>query len=441
MKNLKQHYTPFVAVSLVFSSQAFAQTPFCTVNAATTTLFYCNQFETQNNPSSISYGYKDVTQTPNLPVIYTGTETRDLNIKVNGLPSAAKILEYQTVEAVRYNNYNYSSGDPNNKFGIGMGDTNSPIVPATGERIGDLLSFSFDIKDATGQIAPFVDVQFDLAPAFLPAPGANGALPHPSAYGKMDAPPKMEVSLHDGLPNSSNDLIKSKLPAATVVGVSLPKLSSGIATGGTPVAIPPLQQGVQLNFVTNTIKLPTAGIVNSNGTITVIFDLQKDSTTAKYVTFDNLKITARFDSDEDGIPDSVEGTGDPDGDGIPNYLDLDSDDDGIPDAKEGIIDKNNDGIADDDNGDGKPDVDPGKVDTDKDGTPDFLDLDSDNDGIPDKTEGTADANGNGIQDYRDYSPKTIPTLGFFSLLLMSLSIVGITQNKMRMLFGKSQSKL
>lgn len=40
------------------------------------------------------------------------------------------------------------------------------------------------------------------------------------------------------------------------------------------------------------------------------------------------------DVDEDGIPDNVEGTGDPDSDGIPNFQDTDSDEDGIPDATE-----------------------------------------------------------------------------------------------------------
>ena len=35
------------------------------------------------------------------------------------------------------------------------------------------------------------------------------------------------------------------------------------------------------------------------------------------------------DSDGDGLPDSFEGTGDLDNDGIPNYLDLDSDGDGV----------------------------------------------------------------------------------------------------------------
>ncbi|MBN2785286.1 MAG: DUF5110 domain-containing protein, partial [Pontiellaceae bacterium] len=43
-----------------------------------------------------------------------------------------------------------------------------------------------------------------------------------------------------------------------------------------------------------------------------------------------------FDSDEDGISDHIEGHGDPDGDGLPNYLDPDSDGDGQRDADERI---------------------------------------------------------------------------------------------------------
>ena len=40
------------------------------------------------------------------------------------------------------------------------------------------------------------------------------------------------------------------------------------------------------------------------------------------------------DQDEDGLLDTDEGTGDPDGDGLPNYLDTDSDDDGVDDGLE-----------------------------------------------------------------------------------------------------------
>ena len=52
------------------------------------------------------------------------------------------------------------------------------------------------------------------------------------------------------------------------------------------------------------------------------------------------------DSDSDGISDRIEGTGDFDGDGIPNYLDTDSDGDGMPDSEEGIEDANANGKLD-----------------------------------------------------------------------------------------------
>ena len=46
-----------------------------------------------------------------------------------------------------------------------------------------------------------------------------------------------------------------------------------------------------------------------------------------------------LDSDGDGLSDAVEGTGDADGDGTPNYLDTDSDNDGYSDLLEGGFDR------------------------------------------------------------------------------------------------------
>jgi len=121
-----------------------------------------------------------------------------------------------------------------------------------------------------------------------------------------------------------------------------------------------------------------------------------------------------LDSDNDGIPDTVEKGADgnnpvdTDGDKTPDYLDLDSDNDGIPDTVEKGADGNNPVDTDgdktpdyldlDSDNDGIPDsVEKGAdgnnpVDTDGDKTPDFLDLDSDNDGIPDSVEKGADGN-------------------------------------------------
>ncbi|BAO55489.1 T9SS type B sorting domain-containing protein [Nonlabens marinus] len=133
------------------------------------------------------------------------------------------------------------------------------------------------------------------------------------------------------------------------------------------------------------------------------------------------------DSDSNGLDDAYENTPgdgrgiDPldfDNDGLPDYLDLDTDDDGVPDAIEGF-DYDNNGIADitpsgnDVDNDGLDDafdadlsgyVDPsGRIvtnspadelnNTDGDDEPDYRDEDDDNDGISTSVE---DANGNGV---------------------------------------------
>jgi hypothetical protein len=104
------------------------------------------------------------------------------------------------------------------------------------------------------------------------------------------------------------------------------------------------------------------------------------------------------DFDDDGIPNSLEGSGDTDGDGVPDWNDLDSDNDGLLDSIEG------DGT--DSDGDGEVDSFP---DTDKDGAPDYRDRDSDGDGITDGIEGqddyvapsSVDTDGDGIDDSYD----------------------------------------
>jgi len=129
-----------------------------------------------------------------------------------------------------------------------------------------------------------------------------------------------------------------------------------------------------------------------------------------------------LDSDNDGIPDAVEGASDTDGDSVPDYLDLDSDSDGIPDRLEAgadpgmPVDTDGDSIADfrdlDSDGDTIVDsleagLDPtNPLDTDGDSNPDFLDLDTDNDGASDEAEVGAnaampqDSDGNGVPDFR-----------------------------------------
>jgi len=141
------------------------------------------------------------------------------------------------------------------------------------------------------------------------------------------------------------------------------------------------------------------------------------------------------DSDNDGLPDSVESPGnlatptDSDQDGAADYREQDSDNDGVSDTQEagtdstnpadsngnGIFDfqENADAVGSGSNGGGNtpavPDADgegdvgapqngSARPDRDADGIANQDDLDDDNDGILDSEEGIVDADGNGVAD-------------------------------------------
>lgn len=146
----------------------------------------------------------------------------------------------------------------------------------------------------------------------------------------------------------------------------------------------------------------------------------------------NGRIDDFADTDADGLSDNVDsdngGTAlvltDGDGDGLGNYRDLDSDNDGLPDIIEGggtdadangrvdgtFADANNNGYDD-----GVESAPFAVLDTDNDGHPDFADLDADNDGIVDPIEfgqlaggngqisGFTDNNNNGLNDSQEGS--------------------------------------
>ena len=105
------------------------------------------------------------------------------------------------------------------------------------------------------------------------------------------------------------------------------------------------------------------------------------------------------DTDGDGLYDDYEGTGDFDGDGTPDFMDLDSDNDGIPDSVErgdrmGCEARNTDGDA----------------------FPDHLDNDSDNDGLGDREETEVystdplleDSDGDGFSDAAEVATMSDP---------------------------------
>ena len=174
-------------------------------------------------------------------------------------------------------------------------------------------------------------------------------------------------------------------------------------------------------------------------------------TTSGYVARNaNTDGNGNDDTDDDGLGDEYEGTGDEgvspidtDGDGIPDYLDLDTDGDGLSDTEEAgftaasnNLDNDHDGLFDDYDDvdttglpfDSNDDQDNGASDlpniavtttaevdyrenaiddNDLDGIADSADLDDDNDGILDTLESpssidpSADNDSDGILNYRD----------------------------------------
>ncbi len=146
------------------------------------------------------------------------------------------------------------------------------------------------------------------------------------------------------------------------------------------------------------------------------FDPSADSDNDGIFNFYDPDFSGYVDSNGDGVNDNM----DKDLDGIPNHLDLDSDNDGIPDTVESFgVDADGDGridnYTDTDNDGFSQNVDAnntgvsgsatglGALDTDSEGIPNYLDLDSDNDGIPDIIEvyGADAANSAKVSTYTD----------------------------------------
>jgi hypothetical protein len=113
------------------------------------------------------------------------------------------------------------------------------------------------------------------------------------------------------------------------------------------------------------------------------------------------------DTDDDGIPDGLDGTTDTDGDGVIDALDADSDNDGIPDSVEAGLtvatappdtDTSSPNFVED--ADPSTTTDPDDTDSDGDGLPDALeDLDLDGEQDAGETDAaSADSDGDGLDD-------------------------------------------
>ncbi|MFB6319227.1 Ig-like domain-containing protein [Saccharicrinis sp. FJH54] len=155
------------------------------------------------------------------------------------------------------------------------------------------------------------------------------------------------------------------------------------------IEVLPTMGSAYIDFTTgDLIYFMDADFYYSDSLMYVITDDEGASDTAMVYIMDRDSI---LDSDDDGIPNLVEGDEDMvDMDGIPNYLDLDSDGDQIPDAIEGLLDRDDNGIED-------------YID------PFDWDADSDGDGLPNRYEDTNndgnpyndDCDGDGLVNYLD----------------------------------------
>lgn len=162
------------------------------------------------------------------------------------------------------------------------------------------------------------------------------------------------------------------IDAQSTVEVGASNVQDGFVGNGNIVATPLFENRGTLNYRLSNVS---PGIDAGSAKFGLSVDAD-ESLRPGGLAFDMGAYEAP-DSDRDGILDSIEGTGDPDRDGLPNYLDPDSDGDGILDLIEGA------------------------GDTDGDLIPDFLDLDSDGDGISDEDEGAGDVDGDDIPNFRD----------------------------------------
>ncbi|THT99293.1 IPTL-CTERM sorting domain-containing protein [Lampropedia puyangensis] len=280
---------------------AFAQDAFDCTASTNQLLVYCNDFEARVGGYTPSPVYRDMSPDP-IATAYGGTEDKDAAATVNGVTGPAFIAQSWTVETLLLNEDNYSTSNASNKYSIGIQQNEgSPAgADSTG---GDLVAFTFDaINPDTGDIAPFVELQVDFAPAFLTNfDGTDFRTAWP--WGEA---PRMKISLFDGQLTTDPGgaaVAHPDLDPAAVSGTPAP-LSSQIITGGTPVAaVAPITSPVMVDFRRSTVRLSTAGITDPNGTVTLLMDVLADSTAPvdpnmagvnfprKYATFDNLKIS------------------------------------------------------------------------------------------------------------------------------------------------------
>jgi len=302
------------------------------------------------------------------------------------------------------------------------------------KNIGADLATAFDVGDISDSIMAGVTADSSSVEAYYCATGAavdscgtwppvgcalvspavtgNITIPVVNASGDADIEPDgfYAVKFTADLNCSNIDDITND---PTTVGSHPGSATGGVTCVGAETAVP-----FSVTEVTNTSSAVAYSSLDGADPGEGVYTSNSDSITP-----------LEIDHDGDGIATSVEGNGDSDSDGVPDYLDTDADDNGVDDSVEGTNDNDGDGTPDfqdlDDDGDNTTDSqeildDGGSTtnDTDGDGTPDYLDPDSDGDGIADGDESSnpnAETDSENNSDDRDSDNDGIPDVYEFGL--------------------------
>ena len=237
----------------------------------------------------------------------------------------------------------------------------SILIQSAGGQLAGFLFLS-DAKDSALQtLQPAVGLGLLAAPVFWDDAAADGRL-HPGSGVKTavqltnlsDAPVTLTVTYND--PDATDRTPTWKhFTMKPYEAISWRPSTRDLSFEGRGVFMPKMTFGT---FRSGSVFI-SASSPNLVGSIMTTSD--EGIALAALVSNSSVYVTPP-DTDNDGIPNSIEGTGDVDGDTTANYLDPDSDGDGLSDAIEGATDVDGDGI------------------------PNFLDSDSDGDGVSDAAE-------------------------------------------------------
>ena len=289
---------------------------------------------------------------------------------VNDLPTISPINDQSTDEDTPAGPISFTIGDvetPAAELALSGSSSNQALVP------DGHISFGGSGANRTVTVTPAPEISGSVVITISVTDGAGGSATEPFTLSILAVNDPPEIS-----PISDTMTLYNR------AAPPIPFTVSDIETPADQLAVTGVSSDQNLVPDVN-IKLGGLGskrtvvitpALNVSGTVTLTLVASDGS--AETTELFNLKIgSLTDDTDGDGIPDSEEGTGDPDGDGLSNYLDDDSDGDGIPDREEGAGDPDGDSLPNyldpDADGDGSPDQEEGASDDDRDGTPNYLD--------------------------------------------------------------------